>query len=88
MGHLDSNPDLKNDTSMGVIVGEFRILYNSFDDKEAAGKIKQDIRLSDIFLQTRKRTYTSMLLSFFYYPCKDDITCFAILSSIIFVRIS
>ena len=40
MGHLDSNPDLKNDTSMGVIVGEFKILYNSFDDKEAAGKVK------------------------------------------------
>ena len=37
---LDSNPDLKNDTSMGVIVGEFRILYNSFDNKEAAGKVK------------------------------------------------
>ena len=42
MGHLDGNPDLKNDTSMGVIVGEFRILYNSFDDKEAAGELKQD----------------------------------------------
>ena len=39
MGHLDSNPDLKNDTSMEVIVGEFKILYNSFDDKEAAGKV-------------------------------------------------
>ena len=44
MGHLEGNPDLMNDTSMDVIVGEFRILYNSFDDKEAAGKIKWDIK--------------------------------------------
>ena len=38
MGLLDANPDLKNDTSMGVIVGEFKILYNSFDGRDAAGK--------------------------------------------------
>ena len=37
MGLLDANPDLKTDTSMGVIVGEFKIMYDSFDDKEAAG---------------------------------------------------
>ena len=36
------NPDLKNDTSMAVIVGEFKILYDSFDDNEAAGEYNQD----------------------------------------------
>ena len=43
--------------------------------------------LSVIFLKMSRRI-TSMLFSFFYYLCKDVITCFAILSSIIFVRIS
>ena len=40
MGLLDSKPDLKNDTSMGVIVGVYKIHYDSFDGKEAAGNIR------------------------------------------------
>ena len=40
MGLLDSNPDLKNETSMGVIVDEYKILYDSFDGREAAGNIR------------------------------------------------
>ena len=40
MGLLDANLYLKNDTSMGVIVGEYKILYDSFDGREAAGNIR------------------------------------------------
>ena len=38
MGLLDSNPDLKTDTTMGVVVGEYKILYEPFNDKDAAGR--------------------------------------------------
>ena len=38
MGLLDANPDLKTDTTMGVVVGEYKILYESFNDKDAAGR--------------------------------------------------
>ena len=43
MGLLNASPDLKTDTSMGIIVGEFKIMYDSFDDKEAAGNFNFNI---------------------------------------------
>ena len=38
MGLLDANLYLKNDPSMGVIVGKFKILYDSFHGRDAGGK--------------------------------------------------
>ena len=38
MALVESNPDLRADEIMGVIVGEFRILYEKFDNMLPAGK--------------------------------------------------
>ena len=38
MGLVESNPDLRADEIMGVIVVEFRILYEKFDNMLTAGK--------------------------------------------------
>ena len=38
MALVESNPDLQADEIMGIIVGEFRILYEEFDNMPAAGK--------------------------------------------------
>ena len=39
MGLLEASPDLRADTTMGVIVGRFSIHYDDFDDATASGKI-------------------------------------------------
>ena len=38
MALVESNPDLRADEIMGIIVGEFRILSEKFDNMLAAGK--------------------------------------------------
>ena len=39
MAQIDANPDLRADEIMGVTVGEFRILYEKFDNMLAAGPV-------------------------------------------------
>ena len=36
--HIDANPNLKEDHTMGVLAGEFPVNYESFDDVVASGK--------------------------------------------------
>ena len=37
--HIEANPNLKEDHTMGVLAGEFPVNYESFDDVVASGKI-------------------------------------------------
>ena len=38
LSYIEANPDLKDDTTKGVLCGEFKILYDYFDDTLASGK--------------------------------------------------
>ena len=38
VGHIDANPELQANHSRGVIVGQFGILYEAFDDTVTSGK--------------------------------------------------
>ena len=37
LGHIAANPDLQADHCRGVIVGQYGILYEAFDDTVASG---------------------------------------------------
>ena len=39
MALIEGNPELRADTIRGILVGEFRIQYERFDNMQAAGKI-------------------------------------------------
>ena len=39
IGAIDANPALKSDNTRGVLLGEFPVEYEAFDDKVASGKI-------------------------------------------------
>ena len=38
LGLIEANPELRADTSMGLIVGRFNIHYEDFDDTTVSGK--------------------------------------------------
>ena len=38
MALIEGNPELRADTIRGILVGEFRIQYERFDNMQAAGK--------------------------------------------------
>ena len=38
LGLIEGTPVLKSDPTMGVVIAEYRILYDKFDNMAAAGK--------------------------------------------------
>ena len=39
IGHIEANPLLKGDHTMGVTLGEFPLTYDTFDNNIASGKL-------------------------------------------------
>ena len=38
LAHIEANPDLKADHTKGVLVSQFNIMYEEFDNMVASGK--------------------------------------------------
>ena len=38
IGFIEGNPNLKTDNAMGVVVGDFELKYEAFDNSVASGK--------------------------------------------------
>ena len=55
LSYIEANPDLKDDTTKGVLCGEFKILYDFFDDTLASGPVPMFFSESpDVTLQELK----------------------------------
>ena len=40
IGFIEGNPNLKTDNTQGVLVGEFELIYEAFDNSVASGTVK------------------------------------------------
>ena len=67
IGHIEANPLLKGTHTMGVLLGEFPLKYEAFDNTVASGK-------NDNVLKRRCKLTARMIFMIFsrLQQCKDD----------------
>ena len=54
MAMIEARPDLREDHTQGVLVAEHKIMYEKFDNMQAAGRLLSSLR------KRKKRTTTFM----------------------------